>query len=250
MKYEVTDHRFEKLLINIKTYFEEKENKILFQQRNTIKLIEYNNKKYVVKSFKIPHLLNQTVYRFFRASKAQRSYKNSVKLGELNIMTPKPIGYIEFPSLFLFKESYYVSEFFDYDFEIRAVFKDKHFEDRENILKKFIEFSYELHNRGVYHIDYSPGNILIKKSDNGYIFSIIDVNRMKFMEFDDNLRMKSLMKLTNNAKDNKFMAEYYAKISNKDKNLFFNKLKFYLTEQQKYLDNKKRLKKLRGQDGR
>ncbi len=246
MIYKVIDEKFESFMVNIKEYFEDKENTTLFQQRNIIKLIENNGEKYVVKSFKIPHLLNQLVYRFFRASKAQRSYENSVKLVVLNISTPKPIGYIEFPSLFLFKESYYVCEFFDYDFEIRAVFKDKYFKDRENILKKFIEFSYELHNKGVYHIDYSPGNILVKKINGEYVFSIIDLNRMKFVEFDRDLRMKSLAKLTNDLEDNRSMIHYYAKVSHDDEALLFERLQFYLEAQQKYLENKKRLKKLRG----
>ena len=250
MIYKFIDEKFELFIINIKEYFKNRANTILFDKRNIIKIVEYNEKKYIVKSFKIPHLLNQIIYRFFRASKAQRSYENTVKLQDLNINTPYPVGYIEFTTLLQLKESFYVSEFFDYDFEIRAVFKDEAFSDRKNILKKFIEFTYEIHNKGVYHIDYSPGNILIKKVDNEYKFSIIDVNRMKFLQFDNDLRMKSLMKLTNNPDDNKFMAEYYAKIANMDESVLFDTLQFYLDEQQKYLDNKKRLKKLRGQDGR
>ena len=112
---------------------------------------------------------------------------------------------MEFPTRFLFKESFYISDFFDYDFEIRAVFNDKDFKDRENILTKFIEFTYKLHKKKVYHIDYSPGNILVKKGAYGYTFSIIDVNRMKFIEFDDDLRMKNLAKLTNDIGDNEFI---------------------------------------------
>jgi len=246
MKYEVVEDSFIILADSIKSYFNNINNITLFQKRNTLKIIEYEKKKYVVKSFKIPHILNKIVYRFFRDSKAKRSYANSLRLIELGINTPNPIGYIEFNSILFFKESFYISEFFDYNFEIRAVLKDKNFEDRENILKKFIEFSYELHNKGVYHVDYSPGNILIQKHDKGYVFSIIDVNRMKFVKFDDTLRMKSLMKLTNSKADNKFMAEYYAKISGKDKYLLFDILQLHLKEQQKYLDNKKRLKSMKG----
>jgi len=245
MKYEVIDKAFEGLVHSIKSYFNDVDSITLFQKRNTLKLIDYAEKQYVVKSFKIPHILNKIVYRFFRDSKAKRSYANSLRLIGLGINTPKPIGYIEFNSVLFFKESFYISEFFDYDFEIRAVLKDKNFEDRENILKKFIEFSYELHNKGVYHVDYSPGNILIQKHDKGYVFSIIDVNRMKFMKFDDKLRMKSLMKLSKNMNDNKFMAEYYAKISDKDKYLLFDILQLHLKEHQKYLENKKRLKSLK-----
>jgi len=246
MTYKAPNKRTKDFVKNIKIYFDQEKNTVIYDKRNIIKIIEYENQKYVVKSFKIPHILNQIVYRFFRDSKAKRSFENSLHLQQLGVNTPKPIGYVEFPTRFRFKESFYISEFFDFDFEIRAVFKDKNFEDRENILKKFIEFTYKLHQKKIHHIDYSPGNILVKKIGSFYQFFIIDVNRMEFVEFDNDLRMKSLAKLTNNLDDNKLLTEYYAKISNLDERVLFDRLKFYLDEQQRYLENKKRLKKLKG----
>ncbi len=246
MNYKTTNKCFDDLVINIKTYFSNKKNIILFQKRNVIKIVDFNGEKYVVKSFKIPHLINKIVYKFFRDSKAKRSYENSVKLIELNINTPKPIGYIEFSSIAFFKDSYYISSFFDYDFEIRAVFKDKNFKDREKILRKFIEFTFDIHNKGVYHVDYSPGNILVKIIDAEYIFYVIDVNRMKFLEFDIDLRIKSISKLTSNSDDNNLMITYYSEVSNIDLELLKVRYTFYLNEQQKYLENKKRLKKMKG----
>ncbi len=245
MSYETLNERHKDFVKNIKIYFNQKSNITVFQKRNTIKRIKFEGVEYIVKSFKIPHLLNQIVYRFFRDSKAKRSYLNSLKLKELGISTPKPIGYVEFPTPFKFKESFYISEFFDYDFEIRAVLSDKDFEDRENILKKFIEFTYNLHKKGVFHIDYSPGNILLKKRGSIYQFSIIDVNRMKFIEFNDDLRMQNLAKLTNDREDNEFMARYYAQIAKFDESMLLEKLNVALLKQQNYLANKKRLKKLK-----
>ncbi len=246
MSYEVANEREKDFLLNIKLYFNQKENYTIYDKRNIIKVVEFEGKKYVVKSFKIPHLLNQIVYRFFRDSKAKRSFLNSFKLSKLAISTPQPIGFIEFPTRFRFKESFYISEFFDFDFEIRAVFKDKNFENRENILKKFIEYTYKLHKKKVHHIDYSPGNILVKKIGSSYQFSIIDVNRMEFVEFDDDLRMQNLAKLSNDKEDNEFMARYYAQIAKLDETMLLNKLNSSLLKQQKYLANKKRLKKLKG----
>ena len=245
MNYETLNERHKDFVKNIKIYFNQKSNITVFQNRNTIKRIKFEGVEYIVKSFKIPHLLNQIVYRFFRDSKAKRSYLNALKLKELGISTPKPIGYVEFPTPFKFKESFYISEFFDYDFEIRAVLSDKDFEDRENILKKFIEFTYNLHKKGVFHIDYSPGNILLKKRDSIYQFSIIDVNRMKFLTFNDDLRMQNLAKLTNDREDNEFMARYYAQIAKLDESMLLEKLNVALLKQQNYLANKKRLKKLK-----
>jgi len=246
MTYEVPNERLKDFVLNIKNYFKQEKNHVIYDKRNVIKLVEFEGKKYVVKSFKTPHLLNQIVYRFFRDSKARRSFDNSYKLRKLGINTPEPVGYIEFPTRFRFKESFYISAFFDFDFEIRAVLNDKNFEDRENILKRFIEYTYQLHQKKVHHIDYSPGNILVKKVASDYQFSIIDVNRMEFVPFDDDLRMQNLAKLSNDKEDNEFMARYYAKIAKLDETLLLDKLNSSLLKQQRYLDNKKRLKKIKG----
>ncbi len=246
MKYKSIDKEYDTFILNIKEHFNNSKNIILFKQRNIVKIVEYNGKKYVVKSFKVPHLLNKLVYNYFRASKAQRSYENSLKLEELKVTVPKPIGYIEFPSNFLFKESYFISEFFDYDFEIRAVLKDDKFEDRESILQEFTLFSYTLHNRGVYHIDYSPGNVLIKRVGDGYSFYIIDVNRMNFIEFNDAKRFKNLSRFSTSSEDLEFIAKEYAKLHDIDEKIAIDTLGKYHNEHQNYIENKKRVKALRG----
>ena len=242
MNYELLNTSFYDFILNIKKYFNDEKNKILFNQRNIIKLISYKEKKYVIKSFKIPHLLNKLVYKFIRASKAKRSYLNSIKLIELNINTPKPIGYVEYSSILLFKDSYYISEFFPYDFEIRDVLSSNKFENRNIILDRFVEFSYDLHNKGVYHIDYSPGNVLIKKEDNEYIYSIIDVNRMKFINFTNKLRMKNLSRFSTSKDDLEYISKKYAEISSINENFCIKYLNKYHNEHQQYLINKKKLK--------
>lgn len=248
MRYKTIDNHFKNLILNIKDYFSKEENITLFNKRNIIKTIKFNNKKYAVKSFKIPHILNKIVYRFFRDSKAKRSYYNSIKLLELQINTPKPIGYIEFNSLVLFKDSFYISEFLDYDFEIRELFNNLEFIDREVILKKFIEFTYNLHQKGVYHIDYSPGNILVKKYNLEYKFYLIDVNRMKFLDFDIDLRTKSISKLTKNIDDNNFMIDYYSQISKIDKSILIRKFNLHFNREKRYLKRKKYLKRVKKRD--
>jgi serine/threonine protein kinase len=246
MTYECPNERLKDFVTNIKLYFNQKENQVIYDKRNIIKVVEFEGKKYVVKSFKTPHLLNQIVYRFFRDSKAKRSFQNSIQLRRLDIHTPEPVGYIEIPTPFRFKESFYISDLFNFDFEIRAVFVDENFEDRENILKQFIEYTHKLHKKKVYHIDYSPGNILVRKIGSTYLFSIIDVNRMKFIELDNELRMKSISKLTKSEKDNQLMVQHYAKISKLDEVELQKALNSALKEEAKYLANKKRLKKIKG----
>ena len=246
MRYNSIDKKYDSFVSNIEEHFNNSKNITLFKQRNIVKIVEYNSVKYVVKSFKVPHLLNRVVYNYFRASKAKRSYLNSLELEKLQVNVPKPIAYIEFPSKFLFGKSYFISEFFDYDFEIRAVFNNEDFEDRETILKEFVKFSYSLHNKGVYHIDYSPGNVLIKRVDGEYIFYIIDVNRMNFIDFYDTTRFKNLSRFSTSSSDLEFIAKEYASLHKIEEKVAIETLYKYHNEHQKYLENKKRVKALRG----
>lgn len=244
--YKLIDSKYENLVLHIKNYFDAEDSTTLFKKRNTVKLIEFNGEKVIVKSFKIPHLLNQIVYRFFRDSKAKRSFENSLLLEKLGINTPKPIGYIEFQTLFCLKNSYYLSALCDYDFEIRAVFKDKNYPDRDRILEQFIAFTCDLHDKGVYHIDYSPGNILIKKQNDHYTFWIIDVNRMQFMSLNDDLRMKNLAKLTFDEEDNRQLIYFYALKKGISRDVLSRRLEYHLHVQKNYLNNKKKLKSFKG----
>jgi hypothetical protein len=245
MPCRVTHVRYEPFVCHIESFFNTEDAEVLFHKRNTLKSIEWHNETYVVKSFKVPHLLNQFVYKFFRKSKAQRSYENATKLEKLEILTAKPIGYLESPHPFFFKKSYFVSTLFAHDFEIRAVLENKHFPQREALLKAFITFTYTLHNKGVFHIDYSPGNILVKVENDAYHFGLVDVNRMKFLSLNLEQRMQNLAKLTFDEEDNRLFTENYAILMSEDPNTLWKTLQHYLTKQKKYLERKKRLKALR-----
>ena len=175
----------------IDNYFKDSQHSI-HKARNEIKIINFQNEELVVKSFKIPHLLNKVVYTFFRDSKAKKSYENSIKI--INFV-PKPIAYLEFKKFGLLNKSYFISENFKYNFTIREPLLDDTFTDRDNIFKAFAKFTYELHQNNIFHLDYSPGNILIKKENNNYIFNIVDINRMEFFNLKQVDRAKNFSKL-------------------------------------------------------
>ena len=94
------------------------------QDRNSLKLFEVKGKTINVKSFRIPNIINQIAYRFFRKSKAERSFEYANKLTNLGIGTPQPIAYYEFKSPLLFKKSYYISEQLDCDITYRELTTD------------------------------------------------------------------------------------------------------------------------------
>lgn len=61
-------------LLNIITNFDSLGSDFVIGKRNKIKTIPYNDIILNVKSFKIPFFFNGIVYKFFRKSKAERSY--------------------------------------------------------------------------------------------------------------------------------------------------------------------------------
>ncbi|TLS72921.1 hypothetical protein FE246_00095 [Aliarcobacter thereius] len=203
---------FQEFLLNIKKYFKENSNTI-HKARNEIKVINHQNIDLVVKAFKIPHILNRFIYTFFRDSKAKKSYEYAFKIEN---STPSPIGYIEFYENFLIKDSYFISEKFDYDFTIREPLLDINFPNKNGIFKAFAKFTFFLHEKGIYHLDYSPGNILIKKENDNFIFKIVDINRMKFLDMDIELRMKNFSKLWAKDEDLEFIIKEYAKLYKKN----------------------------------
>lgn len=240
MRYEFNDANYNDLIGNIRSYFS-KEQTILWERRNIIKIISYNNEDMTVKSFKIPHVLNKIMYTFFRHSKAKRSYENSMKILDF---VPKPVGYSEYTKFGLLHDSYYVCEKYAYDYTIREPLLDKNFEDRENIFKQFAEFTYALQMNGVVHLDYSPGNILIKKiSDDTYEFKIIDVNRMKFKVLTLEEKLKYFSKLWARDEDLKSIMSAYVKMTDMNEE---EGVAMALTASQKHKDKKNFKKRLKG----
>ena len=230
--------KFEYFLCNIKQFFKENSNSI-HNARNELKVLEHENQKLVVKYFKIPHFINKIVYTFFKKSKAQKSYEYALKIKEF---TPKPIGYIEFYKFGLLDESYFVSEKFDYDFTIREPLLDINFPNKNEIFKAFAQFTFDLHENGIYHLDYSPGNILIKKENDNFIFKIVDINRMKFLNMDLEKRAKNFSKLWAKDEDLEFIAKEYAKIYEKNNEEFISKTISFSKKHKAVKNFKKRLK--------
>lgn len=231
---------------NIDKSFQDNDN-IIHNARNQLKIINFKGIDTVVKSFKIPNFINKLVYTFFKPSKAKKSYLNAKKLIELGINTPKPIAYIEYKKFGLLDKSFFISERENYDFTIREVFHHK-VENHEEILKQFTRFTYDLHKKGVWHVDYSLGNILITKKDNGYRFSIIDINRMVFKTIDANEGLKNFNKFwAKDENDLKIIADEYAKLSSFDESRALYIIK---TEAQKIMDFKNSKKKLKSLVGK
>ncbi len=228
-------HDRKSFLIDIESHFKTSDTSI-HKARNEIKIID----NFVVKSFKIPHFINKIAYTFFRDSKAKKSFENAIKVGDF---TPQPLGYIEFFKSALLSNSYYISSHFKYDFTIREPLLDNEFEGREEIFTQFAHFTYKLHEKGIYHKDYSPGNILIKKRGNDYIFNIVDINRMVFKKLSTQERVKNFAKLWADDEDLTIMIAAYATLIDEEFNPLLTQALLYSHQHKDKNNMKKKLKK-------
>lgn len=214
--------------------------------RNQIKLFEIDNKTINIKSFKVPHFINKIAYKYFRKSKARRSYEFATRLLEMGIGTPKPVAFAEYSTIVGLNKSFYASEHLECDLTFRELVEIPDFEDRENILRQFTKFSFDLHEKGIEFLDHSPGNTLIKKNAEGnYDFFLVDLNRMEFhTEMTFEMRMKNLCRLTPLKEMVEVMSNEYAKFykAEPEQKIFETLWKFTADFQEQFY-RKKRLKK-------
>jgi len=214
------------------------------RNRNSLKLFEVDGKTINIKSFKKPNYINRVVYRFFRPSKAERSFTYAHKLLEKGISTPQPIAYFEKHTFLGFGNSFYVSEHLNYDLTYRELIGDSQFEGNESILKAFAAFTYSLHSKGIHFLDHSAGNTLIKIKENGtYDFYLVDLNRMEFGKLDYKTRIKNFERLSKIEAHIKVTAGAYATLSGDSPEEVYEDMKRYALDYQMRFRRKKRWKK-------
>ena len=87
---------------------------VLYRDRNLIKTDEVSNVKVVIKSYGRIYLTNRIRYSFFYPSKAERAYRNGLRLLEEGFLTPEPIAFIERSKGGLLTQSYFISLYTDF----------------------------------------------------------------------------------------------------------------------------------------
>jgi serine/threonine protein kinase len=104
-----------------------------------------------------------------------------LRISEKGFATAESVAYIEMNGGGLLSLSYYISLQCRNVREIREYYSGP-LAGNETLMDAFARYSASLHDAGIYHLDYSPGNILIREETEGtYTFILIDTNRMKFM---------------------------------------------------------------------
>ena len=219
---------------NIPVLFDQ-EGELVYAARNQLKSYIVEGYNVIVKRYKIPHIINQIAYTFFRPSKAKRAYEYALKLIEIGIESPEPIAYIEQYKYGLLTHSYFISVF-EKDYSDIRDLMDGLITDDE-LLKELSFYISDIHSKGVFHLDMSPGNILYNKIDDKLNFKLIDINRMVFLEsISKEKRYKSFKRLSGNAVVLAAIAKLYATASELDEAETVRKIKQYST---KFFSSKK-----------
>ncbi|MEG0983821.1 lipopolysaccharide kinase InaA family protein, partial [Algoriella sp.] len=156
-------------------------------------------------------------------------------------------------SVLSFLDSYYFCELVEADLTYRELVEIPTWENREEILKQFTKFTFDLHEAGIEFLDHSPGNTLIKQvGENQYEFYLVDLNRMNFhdsMNFEQ--RMKNFSRLSPYKEMVEIMAKEYAKLYQKPEQETIDKMWFYTEEfQHKFQLKQARKKKLKALIGK
>lgn len=218
VKYEITENKkyFMPQLTSLPREFD-RTGTVIFSARNVVKEINWDDEVVIIKSFKVPSGLRGLIYGRYRKSKAQRSFENSKELMNRRINTPAPIGFLECYANYKLTNSYYASEKWNADFTLREPLFIANFHKRTEILVSLGQFVWEMHKIGVYHRDFSSGNILIKEVTSGiWSFALVDVNRMEFRKLTLRERMRFFAPLWASDEDLTTIITSYFKASGED----------------------------------
>jgi serine/threonine protein kinase len=186
--------------------------KTIFKDRNEVKVFQEQGFELNVKAFKIPNLVNRIAYVYLRGSKAARSFQNAMRFKDAGASTPVPVAYLECLANGILRESYYISINYQTDFTLRDVLNNL-VPDKENILIQWVRFTWQhLHRQGIYHLDYSPGNTLIRKEGQQYHFAVVDLNRMKFTPVNFEKGVQNFRQLDTDEETLRLIATEYASL--------------------------------------
>ncbi len=214
----------------------------IYEGRNALYRLKLGNTVAIIKSFRLPGFINSRVYTTFRKSKAYRSYYNSKKMMNLGFHVPSPIAYIEVEQGIKLTRSYYICE----QITARELRHWEEHPDYEPMLKALAEEIVKLHRVGVFHKDFSPGNILYTGSPAaGYMFFFVDLNRMDFGVKSRKKLMSMFKSINLNTPEMLKLARLYAKAAGEDEETVVAEA---LAANQKYMSKrnfKNKLKKLR-----
>jgi hypothetical protein len=222
----------------------ESRGEVLEAGRNLIKQDRVAGVHLVIKQYRRIYLPNKIRYSYFYPSKAQRAYDYGQILLSNGFKTPVPIAYIEVRQNTLIQASYFICEYTSLT-TLTAVVQQK-VVPPGNLMVELARFTYSLHQKELYHIDYSVGNILYQTTGERIEFALIDNNRMKFGPVSFKEGIRNLVRLGLPVSQLTLLAEEYTRLRNV--NVFVGLACFYRYKRADVMrrENKHKLKKFFG----
>ncbi len=179
---------------------------IIYKGRNRIYTFVYEGIETNIKAFRTPGAVKSVIYGAME-SKAKRSYDNSLRLLRMGFNVPEPLAYVEIHDGPRLKESYYVCR----QLHARDVRCWENIPGNESLVRAVALELSELHKAGVWHKDFSPGNVLYTGNDReGYRLYLIDVNRMQFGVKSRRSLMDNFRAINIIPEETERLARYYA----------------------------------------
>ena len=159
----------------------DREGTLIYDDRNQIKKFVVGDEMVVVKRYRRPNFVQRVAYTFFRPGKARRAFHNGGRLIDLGFSTPVNMAYLETKHRGLLEYGFLVTGVDDAP-PIKERFEGPKPFDRR-LARAFAEYAVRLHECGVLHDDLNCSNVqYVDKGEEGFAFSLIDINRMHFTE--------------------------------------------------------------------
>jgi tRNA A-37 threonylcarbamoyl transferase component Bud32 len=214
---------------------------IIYKGRNTVYRMPVNGVTLIIKAFKLPNVINAYIYTTLRKSKAERSYINAKRLQQYGFLTPAVVAYAEVRDGMKLRESYYISE----EFKGSEIREWEKLPDSESLLHALAGEMVKMHEAGVWHKDFSPGNVLYSgDKDKGYRFYYVDLNRMQFGVKSKKKLMSMFKSINLNREETLRLAREYAKVSGRPIAEVEAEANMAMDAYHKRRQDKQRLKKL------
>ena len=184
--------------------------------RNTVRLFEIDGQRLAVKRYGHISLLNRLLYGFLRKSKAERAYRHAIRLRQLGVGTPEEVAFLEVRRHCLLDTCYFVARYSDYKPLQPVTELDIQRPEVAAVFDALADFLFRMHNAGVLHKDLNIGNILyLGDSRSGYVFQVIDTNRMRFYRsLSMRRRLDNLRRLSCPAPVYLYILDRYARLAN------------------------------------
>ena len=172
---------------------------VLYNKRNLLYKYNFMDTDLAVKKFILKRTYDKLRFRFLD-SKALRSLKIALALNKIGVNTPAPVAVRDDRGHFnKLINSYYITEYVNYDYNLLDIVKDNDHPLRYKI-KKYLPYiardARKMHDAGIIHNDFHAGNILCKDNKNHPEFYYIDLNRARIKKnITRKKRIKDLARL-------------------------------------------------------